>query len=173
MTAKGYRVPASPPINPFLYDTRMVFDSNIVTQEMMQRSTSVFGPIGSMMSDMMTALLQVPFKPVHLEFTSEVKTVPAEGSLPEVRRRIWKIHEREFPEHGVRSHPAYFNCLRGIVFWRRIKAGDSWEKAAALIRHLNVAAPPSLRPRNITVLDATEEQNKLASSALQRPKAAF
>ena len=139
----------------------------------MRRSKSIFGPIGNMMSEMMTALLQVPFKPVHLQFASEVQTAPAEGSLPEVRRRIWTIHEREFPEHGVRSHPVYFNCLRGIVFWRHIKAGDSWEKAAALVRHLNVAAPPSLRPRHVTILDATEEQKKLASNALQRPKAAF
>ena len=37
-------------------------------------------------------------------------------------------------------------------------ARDSWERSAALVRHLNIVAPPHLQPRNIkTLIEIGEE----------------
>ena len=140
---------------------------------MFRRSTEVFGPPGNIISDMMKALVRVPFKPVYLEFSSEVQVAPPEGNYPEIKRRVWTIHERDFPEHGVVSHPVYFNCIRGIVFWSRVKSGESWEKVAAVVRHLNQAAPRHLRPKNRTSLQSDKEIEKAITDATVRPKIVF
>ena len=65
------------------------------------------------------------FKPVLLELVSEVQVSPPDGNFPESRRRMCTITERQFPDYGVRSLPIYFYRTRGILFWRRIKAGDT------------------------------------------------
>ena len=120
-------------------------------------------------TEAMRAVSNVAFELALFEFTSEIQVSPPEGDFSESRRRVWIITERPFPDHGVRSLPCCFNCIRGLLFWRRIKAGDSWERAATLIRHLDVTAPSHLKPRQIRTLAETEEEAE-AVKPIPEPK---
>ena len=80
--AKEYRVPASPPVNPFFHDTCAFLDTQDVTEGEIRRSEQIFGPMHAAATEITTALSKVPFEPVYFEFSSEIQISPPEWGSP-------------------------------------------------------------------------------------------